>query len=295
MIIIILAALVIAVTYVFALKNDIRKIVRDLDWITGNDTNKKLTTETFDKEISKLIIGINRFFEKEKATKVAANRISNETRQMVSNVSHDFRTPLTSTIGYLQLLSDESVSETKKEEYIAIIEARLKELAKMIDSFFELTKISESGEIKRDEYVNLSILLEDTIFLYYEELKEKGLTPIININQDIHFYSNSSALKRIFTNIISNALQHGVEEFSAFVSQDKEIKLVFRNKTNSNEKIETDQIFDRFYTIDFSRSSKNTGLGLAIVKQLVSSLNGSVMAEHDGCYLTITIQFETDA
>ena len=290
-IVILVVLLIISITYIFLLYKDIDKVMEDLKWIENTETNMLLRTKTFNKNFSDLIIIINQLLKKEKSIIFETNKLNKEMKQMISNISHDFRTPLTSTIGYVQLLSDEKITDDKKRDYLIVIENKLDDLRRIVNDFFEFTKVIESNNIQKLETANLSLIVEDTVFLYYHDFIAENINLKVDIKQDIYLISNINALKRITQNIVSNVLIHGIEMFEVSLFLKDKVYLSFKNKVNKDDKIDVDRIFDRFYTIDLSRTTKNTGLGLTIVKELVNQLDGEVQAILENDYLVITVIF----
>lgn len=282
-------ALVIAIIYIIILNDDINTIHKKINWLRQADTNNKLTTDTFNKSISKLICEINEVLEKERQIEVQSNRMNKKMKQIITNISHDLRTPLTSAIGYIQLIKDDKVPDEKKEEYVNIVETRLKVLSKLLEDFFDFTKIIENKIEMHNEKINISNLLNETLLIYYEEFINKNITPQINIVPNIYIYSDINGLKRIFQNIIQNALVHGKESLEISLEQKDKTEISFKNKIDNKVNIETEKLFERFYTADLSRTNKNTGLGLAIVKEIVNQMNGKVTAKIEDNYLNIMI------
>lgn len=288
-IVVLAIALIIAIIYIILLNIDISKMNRKIDWLSHSKSNIKLTTGTFNKQLSELIIRINEVLEKESQIEIQSMKMDKEMKQIITNISHDLRTPLTSAIGYIQLAQDDKVPIEKKKQYLEIVETRLKVLTKLLEDFFEFTKILENKVEIEKEKINISSLLNETLLTYYEDFRNKGLVPKINITPNVYLYCNSNALKRIFENIIKNTLMHAETKFEICVEKSEKIKITFKNKICNDSHIEAEKLFERFYTSDISRTNKSTGLGLAIVRELVSQMGGTVVAEIENSYLYIYI------
>ncbi|MDR0978888.1 MAG: HAMP domain-containing histidine kinase [Lachnospiraceae bacterium] len=288
-IIVILAILLaISITYIILLNIDMNKIYRELLWIKQQDTNKKITSSTLNKNIKNLMNEINNVLEEERQIQIKSNNINNELKQIITNISHDLKTPLTSAMGYIQLINESDVSNDKKEEYLKIIETRLRVLSKLLEDFFDFTKIMEHNVETNIEKINLSNLLNESIASYYEDFQNKNIVPSINIVPNIFVHSDEKILRRIFQNIIQNVLTHGKDSLEISLNKADKIEIIFKNKFD-NENIEQDKLFSRFYTSDISRTNKNTGLGLAIVKELSEEININVDANIEKNYLSICI------
>lgn len=201
-------------------------------------------------------------------------------RRQIANVSHDLRTPLTSILGYLQLLEGPDVSEEQREEYLRIIEGRARVLQSLIASFYDLSRL-EAGEypIER-ERVDLREVISELLAAFYDELDRK-FTVTVDIPEDLPpVWGDRAALTRVYSNLIRNALEHGEGELT--ISAAKEGDRVGTRFSNTGAELteeELPHVFDRFFTSDKTRSGRNTGLGLAIVKTLTEQMLGTVAAE----------------
>jgi len=277
--IILVVVTLISIIYAFLISRDIKKIINKLSWVKKENTNTIITTETFHPNITKLIIEINDVLEKGRLLESKTIETKKEMKQMISNISHDLRTPLTSLIGYLQLIQTDHVTAEKKAEYLKIIETRLQDLSEMMNDFFDFNKFIEDQVSLSIEKINISNLLEDSFSLYFDDFSNKGMQANLTIKEDIYCHTDLKLLKRVFQNIFSNALRHGQERVDISLEKKDKIEITFKNNIDSTQNIETDRLFDRFYTVDTSRTSKHTGLGLAIVKEIITELKGSICAE----------------
>jgi signal transduction histidine kinase len=292
LVIVISIALITCISLILLMKRDIRNIIENLKVIKNNNTNIRLTTLTFDRDISNLILLINEVLDKEKQSFVENKRTNKVLKETITNVSHDLRTPLTSIIGYIQMIQSPKTSEDRKKEYYSIIENRLNYLSQLINSFFEYTQTVEGKDNITMAKVNICNLLRDILSLYYEDFIEKNFNVKISIpEQPIYFIGDSNILKRVIQNLIQNVLIHGIEEFQLVVD-DENNSLIFKNKVENLQEIDVDRLFDRFYTGDISRNKKTTGLGLSIAKELIINSGGSIKAYKDDELLCISLKFK---
>ncbi len=201
-------------------------------------------------------------------------------RQQIANVSHDLRTPLTSILGYLQLLEDPEISGPQREEYLNIIKGRARVLQGLITSFYDLSRL-EAGEYPiGKEKVDLREVISELLAAFYDEL-DSHFVVTVDLPEDLPpVWGDRSALTRIYSNLIRNALEHGSGILSILASQESG-KVVTRFTNGGAEVSEEDlpHVFDRFFTSDKTRSGRNTGLGLAIVKALTLQMDGEVRAD----------------
>ena len=209
-------------------------------------------------------------------------------------MSHDLRTPLTSIMGYLQMVRLENVSENDKKEYMGIVEKRTKSLQQLISSFYDLSRI-EGNEYNFDyKKINLSNILCENIALFYNDFINNNIEPIIEIDENIkEIISDESAISRIFSNLIGNMIKHGENFVKIGLNQKDDVIITeFINKATDLTQENVDKLFERFYTVDKSRSDRNTGLGLYITKVLVEKLGYNINANLRDNNLIISIAWK---
>jgi len=233
---------------------------------------------------------MNKILDKYMQIRISNIKSNREFQQVITNISHDLRTPLTSAIGYTQMIQSDKTDEQKKREYIRIIEYRLKVLSNLTNNLLEYARLIEEATPLKNEKINLNNLLLDTVSTFYDQFREKDYKVNLNIsNEVLYFIGDVSLFERIFMNLIQNALLYGTEVFEVFLDADSGI-LEFRNKITDPEEVEVENILERFYTADKSRSNKSVGLGLAIVKELVTKMKGHIVASMMGDFLCIRIE-----
>lgn len=204
-------------------------------------------------------------------------------RRQIANVSHDLRTPLTSILGYLQLLEQGDLSEAERRACLEIIESRAKVLQSLITSFYDLSRL-EAGEypITREQ-VDLKEVIGTLLAAFYDELEGKFQVEV-DLPEDLPLvWGDRAALERVYTNLIRNALEHGSDELTIRARcRDGEVETCFSNGGAVLTEEDLPHVFDRFFTSDQTRTGRNTGLGLAIVKALAEQMKGRARAELEG-------------
>jgi len=289
-IVIISLLLAISVSYSFMLKKDIGELDKTLSQICKSNTNLQLTTSTFDKNISKLAGAVNDILEKQKAIRRKSEKANDELRQAITNISHDLRTPLTSVMGYIQMMGSDKTPENKKVEYLCIIESRLKVLSALMDELFEFTQIVEGHTALHMGKVNICNPMMDVISTFYDDFIAKQIVPQIDIpGNAVYAYCDVNALKRIAQNLLRNVLVHGDGNFRISIQAD-EPAIVFENSAADADNLDAERLFERFYTSDASRTRKHTGLGLAITKELTERMDGEITVQIKGKILLIKIR-----
>lgn len=279
--------------YVFLEKAEIKRLKKELDFIMSNDTNRILHTEFNSKELKEFVSAVNMYLSEIQKRKTEIEHKNNNLMVMMRNISHDLRTPLTSAAGYTDLILNSDLTEDEKISEMKIVEARLKRLTELVDSFFEFSKILTTNKEIELETVNLIGILEECIGNFYEDYKKENReVDFITSNNKISISTNRTMLSRIFENLISNALKYGSGNLTIEVISENAdvIRISFINRIIDKD-LDTGRIFDDFYTTDISRTKGSTGLGLAIAKEFTEQLNGNIEAHIEDDKLVIDTTF----
>lgn len=243
-----------------------------------------------DKHLSSMrpiVESINRLVDSTVQAMDEERRIEQSKDELIANMSHDIRTPLTSIIGYIGLIqSGRFHSQDEAQKYADVAYNKAIQMQRMVEDLFEYTKVSQVGLQLNFERVNVLRLLEQLEVEYEIELKEAGRTLSVHANQDpVMVDIDSEKLVRVFANLITNALKYAGDE-SHYIhievtQSEQETEFCV---ANDGAQIPADQLgllFQRFYRADPSRSTKGSGLGLAISESIVRSHHGKIWAESD--------------
>lgn len=279
--------------YLIFLLFDLRSIVRQLSYIVREETNAELVSTSKIRLIRRLLDENNHLIRKNKQYYQEQRKKEKHLHQLLSNLTHDLKTPLTVSSGYTQLLlKDPSFAE--KQEMIQKIDSSLDSISHYLGYLMEYNLIQEKGVALALEQLDLSELLRESLFTFYEEFQEQKMPMSVEIEETGYFISDRTVLQRIFQNILGNMIKHGHREAEVrlFKEADKWV-LCF---TNGLEKpmADPEQLFQRFVTEDPARTNKSTGLGLHIVKELVELLNGDVELHSDEASFTLTIKLKNN-
>lgn len=288
---------VIAVILLFLVllqRREIKSISRQLKEIKDQDTNELIHSSGSGKAYTELINEINALLREMQHSRIYYQQKNHALEQMMTNISHDLRTPLTSAMGYIRLIRSSGLTEDEKNRELAIVEKRLIRLEELINSFFEFSRIISNGKAPDKTDVNIVAALEESIAHYYDDYSARDREIIFNCSQHkLMISSNKNMLLRIFDNLISNALKHGSDSLTVSVCAAKELQIKFENRLYGSD-IDIERIFDEFYTTDISRTKGNTGLGLAIVKQFTEMLGGTVSARYADNLFSLVIMFPVE-
>ena len=251
------------------------------------DTNTLIDISSHDKYMRELANTINIQLRKLRADRHRFQQGDMELKNAVSNISHDLRTPLTAICGYLDLLEQEEKSTTV-ERYIEVIRNRTEILKQLIEELFRYSVIITTEDDITKEAVEINRVLEESIAAFYVTLNERKIVPSIKMPKSkVIYYLNGSALSRVFSNLLNNAIKYSDGDLDITLSETGEI--IFANTASGLNEVQVGKLFDRFYTVEAAR--KSTGLGLAIAKTLVEQMNGTISAKYENNRLSICILF----
>lgn len=272
---------------ILIMKNEIKNIGQTLINILKSDTNNLITISTNDNDLKKLANTLNKSLKELRKLELEYKNGNQELKSSITNISHDLRTPLTAIRGYLDLMDNNNLTE-KQINYLKIIDSKVKDLTELTEQLFDFSKsIDIQNEIKR-ENICINDILEDSIASFYSLFKEHKITPNIDICKDkIIGLLNENMLKRIFENIISNAIKYSEKDFNVKMYSNGTIE--FSNKTDKLDQVSLEKMFDRYYTV--RNAKKSNGIGLSIAKQLVELSNGKIEAKYKNNRLIIEIKF----
>ncbi len=207
-----------------------------------------------------------------------------ELKESVTNISHDLRTPLTAICGYLDLLEGEEKSENA-ERYIEVIRNRSDALIQLTEELLQYSVVTASQELS---YARMDLVkaLEESLLSFYAVMQERGIHPEIKLpSEPVYRELDESAVSRIFSNIISNALKYSDGDF--LLEMDDTGKIAFTNTAKNLNSVDVEKLFNRYYTVE--AAGKSTGLGLSIARTLAERMNGSISAEYSEQKLTVFV------
>ncbi|WP_066255437.1 sensor histidine kinase [Neobacillus drentensis] len=218
--------------------------------------------------------------------------------ELITNVSHDLRTPLTSIITYTELLKTEDVSSEDRAAYLEIIDRKSKRLKVLIEDLFEVSKMA-SGNIELvKERVDLDQLLQQALAEYDETINESSLQFRVNNSQKpVYALVDGQKLWRVFDNLIGNILKYSLDHSRVYITistlNDQAI-IMFKNVSKYELSDNTDELFERFKRGDTSRHTEGSGLGLAIAKSIIDLHDGRLDIETDGDLFKVNITLKLE-
>lgn len=270
----------------YLIKKSAREISEEIKYRLENSTNTLISISSRDKDICRLADSINKNLRELRNRRHIYEQGDRELKEAITNISHDLRTPLTAIIGYLDLMENIG-SDGEISRYTAMIRNRTDVMKQLTEELFRYSIITSVQETSL-EMLCINDVLEETIAGFYGAITKCGIVPEIDISETrTERKLDKSALSRIFSNIISNALKYSDGDFKVSLSDDGVI--TFSNSAQKLSSIEAEKLFDRFYTVENARNS--TGLGLSIAKLLTKRMGGEISAEFENSRLVIKIYF----
>lgn len=271
---------------VLLMRKSAREMSEALDERLATDTNVLIGISSRDAHMRELAANLNEQLRQLRKERQRYQQGDLELKEAVTNISHDLRTPLTAVNGYLDLLEEEGKSENA-QHYVAQIANRTKALEKLTEELFRYSIAVSMKDLKL-ERVNLMQALEESLASFYAAIREAGIHPKISLpDNPIWRQLDPSALGRIFSNIISNALKYSDGDLR--VSMNENGCIVFENAARGIDAVTVGRLFDRYYTVEASRNS--SGLGLSIAKDLTERMGGRIDATYSDETLQVRIVF----
>jgi len=215
---------------------------------------------------------------------------------LITNVSHDIKTPLTSIINYVNLLKREGITTEPVAGYIRVLDEKTQRLKQLTDDLVEASKIS-SGNIELIMApLNLGELVNQAIGEFYERFEEKDLTIVLSATQrSSAIYADSRRMWRVIENLFNNLCKYalpGTRVYIDITNEDGKVECSVKNISANPLNIRADELTERFIRGDVSRSTEGSGLGLSIAKNLTELQKGEFVIHMDGDLFKVCIRFK---
>lgn len=290
---IVLVIILLVLSYLlFVRKKILKDILEQLDMLLLDRSDSMIKITDDDRLLEELGNKINRLVDDAQQTKSEYHQLNLKQKQMISSISHDFRTPLTSILGYIELIS-ESDDPIQREKYLKIILQRTENLSYLVDDFYKMSLIESSDLQLEFERISVIDLLQQQLALYYSDLITKFPDmKIVLMEEEVRVLADKNSLVRIFSNLIKNALIHGRDDFLVrSFWDDKVFCILFENGTDLAADYDVSLLFERNFKADVNRSHLSTGLGLTIVKSLCERMNITLKCKIENQRIIFTCGF----
>lgn len=287
-IIILIVIIMLLLVKIIVLKKSLSNIGKRLESILGKDTNALLDVDSMDTDIKRFTLKLNRELENLRTIELEYKNHNRELRDVISNISHDIRTPLTAVRGYFELIEEEGMDEG----YLEVIRRKLDLVEALTNQLYGYAFSIDKYKYAPKEEVNLNEVLEETILGFYAEFKKKGTVLEVHVSDEkVLVLSNKILLSRAFENILSNSLKYGRKSLK--IESDFLGRITFTNDAYKIDRVELAHLFDRFYTVEDGKST--SGIGLSIAKQLIEISGGKISARLVDKKLQIMVDFSENS
>ena len=269
--------------YTRGIQAKLKKISRELSALLENDTDEKIMMFTDSETLMELCGQINRLLLDRQKVKSDFKKQEIASKKMLSNISHDIKTPLTVILGYLEMMR----LDRPEDETLQKVEAKALQVMELINQFFTLAKL-EAGDMNLEiGKVNISELCRENILNFYDILQGKDFAVEISVpEEDIFVRGEKGAIDRILSNLISNAVRYGSggKYLGLALREDEEHAYIdIVDKGKGIEKAFAANVFERLYTMEDSRNRRiqGNGLGLTIAKNLAGQIGGNIYLDSE--------------
>ena len=237
------------------------------------------------------INGIAKGLDESVSAKVKAERLKTE---LVTNVSHDLKTPITSIISYTELLSKIENLPEEAKDYIAIIAKKSDRLKKLTQDLFDISKVQSGNDEVVLEKLDVSLLINQALGEHDNEIQRSGLPFCVETPKDLYISADGRKLSRVLSNLINNILKYSMKNTRVFITaseKDGTVEMEFKNISAYPLNFNAEEITGRFVRGDDSRTAEGNGLGLAIAKSYTEICNGTFEIVIDGDMFKAILRF----
>ena len=263
--------------------------------IAGN-LDYKLNTANYKGDLKIIAEGLNEIgtgLENAVSGRMKSERFKTE---LITNVSHDIKTPLTSIINYTDLLKKENIKTEPVKGYIEVLDRQSERLKKLINDLLEASKAS-SGNIKMDiDEVDAGLMLEQVYGEYQDKFEKAGLTGVVTKpSETVHIKADINHLFRVFDNILGNVVKYAQPDTRVYIDLIKnadKVIIAFKNISKEKLNITGEELMERFVRGDRARNTEGSGLGLSIAKSLINLMDGELEIMVDGDLFKVEVRFE---
>ncbi|RJW38383.1 sensor histidine kinase [Clostridiales bacterium TF09-2AC] len=247
----------------------------------------------FKEQLSKIQNG----FKKAVAQEVKSERTKSE---LITNVSHDLKTPLTAIITYVNLLKQENVTEEERSSYIQVLDQKSMRLKMLIEDLFEVSKASSGTVTLHPENVDIISLLKQVRFELSDKMTASGIEFRFNLPEGrVVLYLDSQKTYRIFENLLVNIAKYGMPGTRAYIQVAREpegyVNISMRNVSAQELNVSPEELTERFVRGDSARNTEGSGLGLAIARSFVEVQGGTMKVEVEDDLFRVTIRWKENA
>lgn len=273
-----------------------RKIEDGIEHISNGETDYQISKKYMPKGLEKSADSLNNISRAVAASAQKQIKAERFRTELITNVSHDLKTPLTSIVNYVDLLSAEPMESEKRKEYIEVLQRQSSRLKKLLFDLVEASKASTGNINTVIEPTNISTLLNQAAGEYTDKARKRGLEISMDLPEnDIYLNTDGRLLWRVFDNLLGNACKYSMPGTRIYMSRQKEENrrsVIFKNISKDRLNISADELMERFVRGDSSRNTEGSGLGLSIAQSLTEILGGKLEISIDGDLFKAIVKIE---
>ena len=276
------------VSYIALLQHQFSNINRQLEKRLAGNIRQPISLQLINRALNQLTANINKSLKAEENLRLCSVREEKKFKELIANISHDLRTPLTAIKGYQQLLGSSELTEDQQKK-LGIARKHADELGHLIEHFFEYSYLLNAESKLNIEKINLTYVVTECLAASIGTFEKRGLMVHIEETAPVFVLADQEMLVRIIQNLIQNCIAHSASNIIVKIFTMENAIISFENSVENATEIDVNCLFERFYTTDQARR-KTTGLGLSIVKLLAEQMGGTVSASLQGEELTIVVE-----
>ena len=273
----------------------LQRIKKGGEKIASGELDYKINTDYMIldfKDFSEKLNSINDGLQSAVNEKMKSERFKTE---LITNVSHDIKTPLTSIINYVDLLKKEEIKNETAKDYIDVLDRHSVRLKKLIEDLVEASKASTGNLSVNFDRCDVGVLLQQAVGEFDEQMRKAEIIPLLKLpRENVIIKADARHLWRVFQNLLSNICKYSQSGTRAYIEasiKNGKAVVVFRNISKYELNISEDELMERFVRGDVSRNTEGSGLGLSITKSLTELQNGNLKIETDGDLFKATVEF----
>ncbi len=289
---------IILVAIVLHISITLARIKKGGEQIAAGDFEHKIDTKYMFldfKDFAETINSINDGMQVALNERMKSERFKTE---LITNVSHDIKTPLTSIVNYVDLLKKEEIQNETATGYITVLERHSERLKKLVEDLVDASKATTGNLTVNLESCDVGVLLQQALGEFDERFKRAKVIPLLKIgNKNVIIKADARHLWRVFENLLSNICKYSQIGTRAYIDvsvSDGKVIAVFKNISNYQINLSHEELMERFVRGDKSRNSEGSGLGLSIAKSLVELQNGQLRIETDGDLFKAIVEFDAE-
>ena len=267
-----------------------------IDRICEGDINAKADPDSVHGENVRFARAVNRIGQSVSDAVNTSMKDEKMKTDLITNVSHDLKTPLTSIINYVDLLKKENIDNENAIDYINILDEKSQRLKQLTDDLVEASKISSGNIVLQFENINVKALMDQMYAEFYDKFEEKNLTAVTNApDRELFISADSRSIFRVMENLMTNIYKYalaGTRVYTDIRSNGDKVSICLKNISDNPLNVSTSELMERFVRGDESRTTEGSGLGLSIAKNLTEAMGGNFAIDLDGDLFKVSVTFD---